>query len=229
MILLIVIDVFLPPKQRLTAKPAPQTIDLHFWETKCKPLHLPPLFPFSFFQNKDPQPNLLPKPPFSTFVTWNQFFLMIRKSTNLSVTKRKRELNSVDGSLSLFLPKIKLNGFWSLFYLYFINTYYIFIIKSAVFEQAQQWFQRDAQTITPEALESVKATLASNEIEHKAKKVVPCKAADQAWEDSTLADWPKSMNYFTFLIFTMCWYLIYIILRPDLWIYNGCRLIFIIF
>ena len=37
-------------------------------------------------------------------------------------------------------------------------------------------FQIHAQKITPEALESVKATLASNEIEHKAKtkkRVVP--------------------------------------------------------
>ena len=51
-----------------------------------------------------------------------------------------------------------------------------FLILSAVFEQAQQLFQKHAQKITPEALESVKATLASNEIEHKAKtkkRVVP--------------------------------------------------------
>nr|POF19335.1 hypothetical protein CFP56_17711 [Quercus suber] len=62
--------------------------------------------------------------------------------------------------------------------------------------QAQQLFQINAQTITPEALESVKAALASSEIEHKAKtkkKVVPRKAAGQAWEDPTLADWPKSV------------------------------------
>ena len=68
-------------------------------------------------------------------------------------------------------------------------------------------FQRDAQTITPEALESVKAALASSEIEHKAetkKKAVPRKAAGQAWEDPTLADWPESMNYFALLLFTMC-------------------------
>ena len=119
-----------------------------------------------------------------------------------------------------------------MFFLYFINKYYIFIIKSAVFEQAQQFFQRDAQTITPEALESVKAALASSEIEHKAetkKKVVPHKAVGQAWEDPTLVDWPKSMNYFALLLFTMCWYLIYMILRSDLLIYNGCMLIFIIF
>ena len=52
-------------------------------------------------------------------------------------------------------------------------------------------FQIHAQTITPEALESVKATLASNEIEHKAetkKRVVPRKAANPTWEDPTLAD-----------------------------------------
>ena len=51
-----------------------------------------------------------------------------------------------------------------------------FLILSVVFEQAQQLFQKHAQKITPEALESVKATLASNEIEHKAKtkkRVVP--------------------------------------------------------
>ena len=47
-------------------------------------------------------------------------------------------------------------------------------------------FQIHAQTITPEALESVKAALASNEIENKAetkKRVVPHKAAGQAWEE----------------------------------------------
>lgn len=61
--------------------------------------------------------------------------------------------------------------------------------------QAQQLFQRDAQTITPEALENVKAAIASSEIEHKAenkKKAVPRKAAGQTWEDPTLADWPES-------------------------------------
>ncbi|KAK4596635.1 hypothetical protein RGQ29_014597 [Quercus rubra] len=63
------------------------------------------------------------------------------------------------------------------------------------YHQAQQLFQRDAQTITPEALESVKAALASSEIEHKAetkKKAVPRKAAGQAWEDPTLAEWPEN-------------------------------------
>ena len=66
-------------------------------------------------------------------------------------------------------------------------------------KQAQQLFQRDAQTITPEALESVKAALASSEIEHKAetkKKAVPRKAAGQSWEDPTLADWPESIVHF---------------------------------
>lgn len=63
------------------------------------------------------------------------------------------------------------------------------------FQQAQQLFQRDAQTITPEALESVKAALASSEIDHKAetkKKAIPRKAAGQAWEDPTLAEWPEN-------------------------------------
>ena len=81
-----------------------------------------------------------------------------------------------------------------MFFLYFINKYYIFIIKSVVFEQAQQLFQIHAQKVTPEALESVKAALASNEIEHKAetkKRVVPCKATRQAWGDLTLVDWQK--------------------------------------
>lgn len=63
------------------------------------------------------------------------------------------------------------------------------------YQQAQQLFQRDAQTITPEALESVKAALASSEIEHKAetkKKAVPRKAAGHSWEDPTLAEWPEN-------------------------------------
>uniref|UniRef100_A0A803N5Q2 RRM domain-containing protein n=1 Tax=Chenopodium quinoa TaxID=63459 RepID=A0A803N5Q2_CHEQI len=60
---------------------------------------------------------------------------------------------------------------------------------------AHQLFQKDAQTITPEALESVKAALASSDIEHKAetkKKAVPRRAAGQAWEDPTLAEWPEN-------------------------------------
>ncbi|KAI8007271.1 RNA-binding protein 42 [Camellia lanceoleosa] len=63
------------------------------------------------------------------------------------------------------------------------------------YQQAQQLFQRDAQTITPEALESVKAALASSEIEHKAetkKKAIPRKAAGQNWEDPTLTEWPEN-------------------------------------
>ncbi|BFI43432.1 RNA-binding protein 42 [Marchantia polymorpha subsp. ruderalis] len=62
-------------------------------------------------------------------------------------------------------------------------------------QQAQQLFQRDAQTITPEALESVKAALASGEGENKSearKRAIPRKAAGQVWEDPTLADWPEN-------------------------------------
>ncbi|GMG99574.1 hypothetical protein Nepgr_001414 [Nepenthes gracilis] len=63
------------------------------------------------------------------------------------------------------------------------------------YQQAQQLFQKDAQTITPEALESVKAALASSDIENKAetkKKAIPRKAAGQSWEDPTLAEWPEN-------------------------------------
>ncbi|XAR65864.1 hypothetical protein NMG60_11011848 [Bertholletia excelsa] len=63
------------------------------------------------------------------------------------------------------------------------------------YQQAQQLFQKVAQTITPEALQNVKAALASSEIKHKAetkKKAVPRKAAGQTWEDPTLADWPEN-------------------------------------
>ncbi|TYJ01987.1 hypothetical protein E1A91_A13G193600v1 [Gossypium mustelinum] len=63
------------------------------------------------------------------------------------------------------------------------------------YHQAQQLFQRDAQIVTPEALESVKAALASSETEHKAetkKKAIPRKAAGQSWEDPTLAEWPEN-------------------------------------
>ncbi|XP_008802148.1 RNA-binding protein 42-like [Phoenix dactylifera] len=63
------------------------------------------------------------------------------------------------------------------------------------YQQAQQLFQKDAQKITPEALASVKAAIASSEIEHKAetkKKAIPRKAAGQTWEDPTLADWPEN-------------------------------------
>ena len=69
------IPLLLLPKQRPTAKPAPQTTILHLCDMK------------------------------------SIFFLMIGKSNNLFVTKRKGELNRADGSLSLFLAKIKLNGF----------------------------------------------------------------------------------------------------------------------
>ncbi|KAG2295172.1 hypothetical protein Bca52824_041841 [Brassica carinata] len=61
--------------------------------------------------------------------------------------------------------------------------------------EAHQLFQRDAQTITPEALENVKAALASSETEHKAetkKRAIPRKAAGQSWEDPTLAEWPEN-------------------------------------
>ncbi|XP_027365589.1 RNA-binding protein 42 isoform X2 [Abrus precatorius] len=60
--------------------------------------------------------------------------------------------------------------------------------------QAQQLFERDAQIITPQALESVKAAIASSDVEHKAetkKKAVPRKAAGQTWEDPILAEWPE--------------------------------------
>ncbi|KAL8051145.1 hypothetical protein ABFX02_06G126300 [Erythranthe guttata] len=63
------------------------------------------------------------------------------------------------------------------------------------YQQAQQLFQRDAQTITPEALESVKAALASSDIEHKTetkKKAIPRKAAGQTWVDPSLAEWPEN-------------------------------------
>ncbi|XP_031502876.1 uncharacterized protein LOC116265987 [Nymphaea colorata] len=63
------------------------------------------------------------------------------------------------------------------------------------YQQAQQLFQRDAQIITPEAIENVKAALASSEIDNNAetkKKAVPRKAAGQTWEDPTLADWPEN-------------------------------------
>jgi len=60
--------------------------------------------------------------------------------------------------------------------------------------QAQQLFERDAQIITPEALENVKAAIASSDVEHKTdakKKAVPRKAAGHAWEDPILAEWPE--------------------------------------
>ncbi|XP_020230126.1 RNA-binding protein 42 [Cajanus cajan] len=60
--------------------------------------------------------------------------------------------------------------------------------------QAQQLFERDAQIITPEALENVKAAIASSDVEHKAdskRKAVPRKVAGQSWEDPILAEWPE--------------------------------------
>ena len=60
---------------------------------------------------------------------------------------------------------------------------------------AQQLFQRDAQTITPEALESVKAAIASSDVDHKAdakRKALPRRAAGQTWEDPSLAEWPEN-------------------------------------
>ncbi|KAE9619051.1 hypothetical protein Lalb_Chr02g0149101 [Lupinus albus] len=59
---------------------------------------------------------------------------------------------------------------------------------------AQQLFERDAQIITPEALESVKAAIANSEVENKSdtkKKAIPRKAAGQTWEDPVLAEWPE--------------------------------------
>ena len=69
------------------------------------------------------------------------------------------------------------------------------VTNNHIYTQAHQLFQRDAQTITPEALENVKAALASSETEHKAetkKRAIPRKAAGQSWEDPTLAEWPES-------------------------------------
>ncbi|OIV90777.1 hypothetical protein TanjilG_15510 [Lupinus angustifolius] len=59
---------------------------------------------------------------------------------------------------------------------------------------AHHLFERDAQIITPEALESVKAAIASSEVENKAdakKKAIPRKAGGQTWEDPVLAEWPE--------------------------------------
>lgn len=64
-------------------------------------------------------------------------------------------------------------------------------------KQAQQLFERDAQIITPEALESVKAAIATSEVENKTdskKKAIPRKAAGQTWEDPILAEWPEGIN-----------------------------------
>jgi len=74
--------------------------------------------------------------------------------------------------------------------------------------QAHQLFQRDAQTITPEALQSVKAALATSDVLDPAtsagarpsdpsssKKPIPRRAAGQSWEDPTLTDWPESTDH----------------------------------
>lgn len=63
------------------------------------------------------------------------------------------------------------------------------------YQQAQQLFQKDAQIISPEAIENVKAALVNREVQQKAetkKRAIPCKAAGQTWEDPTLADWPEN-------------------------------------
>ncbi|KAE8814701.1 RNA-binding protein 42-like [Hordeum vulgare] len=73
-------------------------------------------------------------------------------------------------------------------------------------QQAHQLFQRDAQTITPEALESVKAALATSDVLDPSaaratasssdpaakKKTIPRRAAGQSWEDPTLTEWPEN-------------------------------------
>ncbi|KAJ3680177.1 hypothetical protein LUZ60_016455 [Juncus effusus] len=69
------------------------------------------------------------------------------------------------------------------------------VLPAPQFVQAQQLFQKDAQIITPEALQNVKAAIASTEIEKKIeakRKAVPRKAAGQSWEDPTLANWPEN-------------------------------------
>lgn len=84
-------------------------------------------------------------------------------------------------------------------------------------QQAQQLFQRDAQTITPEALESVKAALATSDVLDPSsaraaasssdaaakKKAIPRRAAGQSWEDPTLTEWPDSMLYVLLFQFTI--------------------------
>ncbi|GBG65737.1 hypothetical protein CBR_g52330 [Chara braunii] len=68
-------------------------------------------------------------------------------------------------------------------------------VNRPVLQQVQQLFQKDMQTITPEAIEGVKAALASSEAEqptHPKKRAVPRKAAGFIWEDPTLADWPDN-------------------------------------
>ncbi|KAG5405388.1 hypothetical protein IGI04_011507 [Brassica rapa subsp. trilocularis] len=84
-------------------------------------------------------------------------------------------------SLSLFTPDP-----------FFVHTPDLIANKSA-----HQLFQRDAQTITPEALENVKAALASSQTVHTKRRLrrelaIPRKAAGQSWEDPTLAEWPEN-------------------------------------
>ncbi|KAI9082764.1 hypothetical protein K1719_035338 [Acacia pycnantha] len=65
------------------------------------------------------------------------------------------------------------------------------------YQLAQQLFQRDAQTITPEALENVKPTIANSEIKHKAetkKKAIPRKVSRQSWADPLLTEWPRMIT-----------------------------------
>jgi len=62
-------------------------------------------------------------------------------------------------------------------------------------QHAQQLFQRDAQTITQEALEIVKVALTSDKGEQRSetkKRAIPRKVAGQTGEDSTLSDWPEN-------------------------------------
>jgi hypothetical protein len=79
--------------------------------------------------------------------------------------------------------------------------------------QAHQLFQRDAQTITPEALQSVKAALATSDVldpvaaanarlsdPSTSKKPIPRRAAGQSWEDPTLTEWPESSSQHNLLI-----------------------------
>lgn len=88
-------------------------------------------------------------------------------------------------------------------------------------QQAHQLFQRDAQTITPEALQSVKAALATSDVldptanarpsdPSTTKKPVPRRAAGQTWEDPTLTDWPEStppsLNFWSLPLFYLYMY-----------------------
>ncbi|WOL09632.1 hypothetical protein Cni_G18385 [Canna indica] len=63
------------------------------------------------------------------------------------------------------------------------------------YQQAHQLFQKDAQTITPEALATVKAALVSSTTEQEVeikKKGIPRKAAGKTWEDPKLTEWPEN-------------------------------------